>query len=271
MTVNRILFNMELRRNARTLVLWSFIISALIFFTMSLFHSVLEYHQQIIGMAKIVPMAAMKARGFGSINDIFSGLGFYAANNIVYMMLLGSIYAMVLCSTILLKEEYGRTAEFLMSRPISRDEIFMSKLTLAFLNIIFLNLVAGLISLLSLETFKSGDFMIRPFLVFTMYTLLLNLFFGALGFLVAVLIKRARPVTFFCVGLILVFYFLFTISRISGVKGNFGYLSPFKWVNVDVLNPVYGPELWRIAIFLVMIVLLSAGSGFIYRKKDILT
>ena len=30
---------------------------------MSLFHSVLEYHQQIIGMAKIVPMAAMKARG----------------------------------------------------------------------------------------------------------------------------------------------------------------------------------------------------------------
>ena len=144
-------------------------------------------------------------------------------------MLLGSIYAMVLCSTILLKEEYGRTAAFHV-KTHRRDEIFMSKLTLAFLNIIFLNLIAGLINFLSLETFKSGDFMIRPFLVFTMYTLLLNLFFGALGFLVAALIKRARPVTFFCVGLILVFYFLFTISRISGVKGNFGYLSPFKWV-----------------------------------------
>ena len=129
-------------------------------------------------------------------------------------MLLGSIYAMVLCSNILLKEEYGKTAEFLMSRPISRDEIFLSKIALAFLNIIILNFISGLVSLVSLEVFKSGDFMIKPFLVFTLYTLLLNIFFGALGFMVAALMKRARPVTFFCVGLILVCYFLFTISRI---------------------------------------------------------
>ena len=137
--MNSILFKMELRRNARSLFLWSFIISALIFFTMSLFRSVLEYHQQIIGMVKIVPIAAMKARGFGNISDIFSGLGFYAANNTVYMMLLGSVYSMVLCSNILLKEEYGKTAEFLMSRPVSRNEIFLSKMAVAFLNIILLN------------------------------------------------------------------------------------------------------------------------------------
>jgi hypothetical protein len=49
-------------------------------------------------------------------------MGFYAANNIVYMMLLGSIYAIVLSSNILLKEEYDKTAEFLMSRPITRNK-----------------------------------------------------------------------------------------------------------------------------------------------------
>ncbi|MCX6287767.1 MAG: ABC transporter permease subunit [Bacteroidetes bacterium] len=262
---------MEFRRNARSLFLWSFIICALIFFTMSFFHSVLQYQQQIMGMVKLVPMAAMKARGFGNINDIFSGLGFYAANNIVYMMLLGSIYSMVLTSNILLKEEYSKTAEFLMSRPISRNEIFASKMALAFLNVFILNLVAGLVSFISLEVFKSGDFRVQPFLVLTLYTFLLNLFFGALGFVIAALMKRARPVTFFCVGLVLVFYFLFTISRLSGVNGDFGYISPFKWVNVEVLKPGYGPELWRIAVFLGLSACLVLASGFIYRKKDILT
>jgi ABC-2 type transport system permease protein len=238
---------------------------------MSLFRSVLEYHQQIIGMVKIVPIAAMKARGFGNISDIFSGLGFYAANNTVYMMLLGSVYSMVLCSNILLKEEYGKTAEFLMSRPVSRNEIFLSKMAVAFLNIILLNLISGLISLVSLGIFKSGDFRFQPFLVLAMYTFLLNVFFGAFGVMVAALMKRARPVTAFCVGLVLVFYFLFTISRIPGVNGGFGYISPFKWVNVDVLNPSYGLEFWRIALFLGLTALLVFLSGAIYRKKDILT
>jgi len=269
--INTILFRMEFRRNVRSLVLWSAVICALIFFTMSLFRSVLEYQQQIMGMVKIVPMAAMKARGFGNITDIFSGLGFYAANNIVYMMLLGSIYSMVLTSNILLKEEYGKTAEYLMSRPISRDEIFTTKSALACLNVVLLNIIACLVSYISLEVFKSGDFRIQPFMVLTLYTFLLNLLFGALGLLVACLIRRARPVTFFCVGLVLVLYFLFTISRLSGVKGYFGYMSPFKWVNVEVLNPSYGAEFWRIFLFLGLTVLLVILSGFLYRKKDILT
>jgi len=222
-------------------------------------------------MVKLVPIVAMKARGFANINDIFSGLGFYAANNIVYMMLLGSIYSMVLSSNILLKEEYGKTAEFLMSRPISRKEIFASKMMLAFLNVVLLNLAAALVSYISLEIFKSGGFRIQSFLVLTLYTLLLNLFFGALGFIVAVMMKRARPVTFFCVGLVLVMYFLFTISRITGVEGDFGYISPFKWVNVEVVNPSYGLEFWRILIFIGLTTFLVILSGLIYRKKDILT
>jgi len=262
---------MELRRNARSLIIWSVIICALIFFTMSLFRSVLQFQQQIMGMAKIVPMAAMKARGFGNISDIFSGLGFYAANNLVYMMLLGSIYSMVLSSNILLKEEYGKTAEYLMSRPVSRDEIFSSKSALVLLYITFLNIAAAVVGLLSLAIFNSGDHNLRPFLVITLYTFLLNLMFASLGFTVASLVKSARPVTFFCVGLIMVFYFIFTISRITGVNGDFGYISPFKWVNVNVLDPSYGIELWRIGLFALLCLVLILAARFVYKKKDILT
>jgi len=262
---------MEMRRNLRSLVIWSAIIGLLIFFTMSFFRSVLQYQQQIAGMVQLIPAMALKMRGFSNINDLFSVIGFYTANNLIYMMLLGSIFAIVLSSNILLKEEYGKTAEYLMSRPVTRREIFTTKMTLAFLNIILLNLMATLIGFISIMVYKKGSFSIHPFLVISFYTLLLNLVFGALGLFISVLMKRARPITSFCVALVMVLYFLYTISRMSGVDGTFGYLSPFKWVNVDVLSPSYGIEFGRTLAFLGTTLLLILASGLLYRRKDILT
>lgn len=269
--MNSILFYMEMRRNVRSLILWSSVIGVLIFFTMSFFNTVLQYQQQIAGMVQLVPAMVIKMRGFSNITDIFSVLGFYTANNLIYMMLLGSIYAIVLSSNILLKEEYGKTAEYLMSRPVTRREIFTTKLALAFLNISILNFLAALIGFISIMIYKKGPFDLKPFLVISLYTLLLNLLFGALGFFISVMMKRARPVTSSCVGLVLVLYFLYTISRMSGVDGTFGYISPFKWVNVNVLSPSYGIEPWRMTAFIGMSALLILVSGFIYRRKDILT
>ena len=269
--MNSILFKMELRRNRWALSLWTAIIGLLIFLTMSLFHSVLEYQKQIAGMVQIMPAMAMKMRGFSNINDIFSVLGFYTANNLVYMMLLGSIYSITLSANILLKEEYGKTAEYLMSRPLSRMEIFSTKLSLVLVNVFILNLIATLIGFISILIFKKGPFHLQPFLVISLYTLLLNLLFGSLGFFISVMMKRARPITSLCVGLVMVLYFVYTISRMSGVDGTFGYLSPFKWVNIDVLSASYGLEFKRLAAFIIVSALLIAGSAFIFRRKDILT
>ncbi len=268
--INRDLFVLEMRRNLKSLVLWSVVIGALIFFTMSFFRTVVGYQQQISGMFQMVPVMVIKMRGFSNFNDIFSVMGFYTANNIIYMMLIGSIFGTVLSGNILLKEEYGKTAEYLMSRPIMRTEIFLTKITVAFLNIFILNVLAAVISYIAIRIYKNGPFRVEPFLVLTLYTFLLNLLFGAIGLFISVIIKRARPVTFFCVGLVLVFYFINTISKMAGVEGSFGYLSPFKWVDVDVLSPAYGFDMLRITTFILVTALFIAISGFIYRRKDIL-
>lgn len=60
-------------------------------------------------------------------------------------------------------------------------------------------------------------------------------------------------------------------QRCREVDGTFGYISPFKWVNVNVLSPSYSIEPWRIIAFIGMSALLLLVSGFIYRRKDILT
>ena len=269
--MNRILFYMDFRRSLKSLIIWSLVISLLIFFTMSFYRTVIQYQQQITSMIQLIPLAAMKVRGFSNINDIFSVMGFYAANNIVYMMLLGSIFSIVLSSNVLLREEYGKTAEFLMSRPITRNEIFFTKLSLAFTMIFILNLFTTGISLFSIEIFKKSDFKLSVFVILALYTFLLNLLFGSVGFFISVSMKRAKPVTFLCVGIVMIFYFLFSISRIPGINGNFGFISPFKWVNMEVLSPTYSLEFIRLGGFIGIILFFVFLSAFIYRRKDILT
>src|SRR5659263_160051 len=137
--MNKNLFLKEMRRNAMSLLLWIIVITLLISFTMSVYQSFVENRTKVMGMLSLVPKGALQFKGISNVNDLISVLGFYAVNNVIYMMLLGSIFAMVLGSNVLLKEEYNKTAEFLLTKPLTRSEVFFSKLAVLFIHVIILN------------------------------------------------------------------------------------------------------------------------------------
>jgi ABC-2 type transport system permease protein len=269
--MNKYLFRMEFKRNAPSLFIWSAVISLLVFGTMAFFPTFLKNQQQIMGFIQMVPQAAMKARGFANIDDLFSALGFYAANNIVYMMLMGSIFSMVLAANMLLKEEYNKTAEYLLSKPLTRGEIYFTKLAVVLLNIFIINLITSMAGFFGIEVFSTSGFSFKAFIVISLYTLFLNLLFGSAGYFVSLLSRRMKPMTFFSTGLVLVCYFLYTISRITESADKIGYLSPFKYVDIRVLQEDYHLESWRVLYLLGISLLFITGGYFIYRRKDILT
>ena len=49
-----------------------------------------------------------------------------------------------------------------------------------------------------------------------------------------------------------------------------GWLSPFKWMDLKVTVPEYGLTWWRVVLFGVLIVGCFLSSLIVYRKKDIL-
>jgi len=267
--MNKNLFLKELRKNALSLILWTIVISLLIIVTMSVYRTFFENQSKIMGMMSLVPKSALQFKGISNINDIVSVLGFYSVNNIIYMMLLGSIFAIVLSSNILLKEEYNKTAEYLMTRPITRSEIFFSKLSVVVLHIFILNFVTSLIGLISMELVKKGTFNVNAFFILCVYTFLLNLLFGAIGLFMSTLVKRAKPITTLSIGLVLIFYFINTISKITVSISKIGYLSPFKYANVDAINPNYSLNPWNLLYFVGLTVLLTGISYRLYLRKDI--
>ena len=139
--MNRNLFLFELRRNMPGWLVWTLAITLLIAVTMSVYPTFMENQSKVFGMMKLVPKGALQFKGISNLNDLLSILGFYAMNNVIYMLVLGSISAAVISSNILLKEEYGKTAEYLLTRPLTRSEIFLSKLAVMLLYVFLLNLV----------------------------------------------------------------------------------------------------------------------------------
>lgn len=269
--MNRNLFLKEIRRNAFSLMIWIVIITLLIVLTMSIYHTFLENQSKIVGMLSIIPKGALQFKGISNFDDLLSVLGFYAANNVIYMMVLGSIFSIVLSSNILLKEEYDKTAEYLLTRPLTRSDIFLSKLAVLYINVFMLNLVTSLAGFICMELVKKGTFSIRSFLILSLYTLLLNLLFGAIGLFLSTLVKRAKPITTFSIGLVLIFYFIYTLSKITVSAAKIGYLSPFRFANVDAINPAYAINLWHLAYFIGISLLLTGLSYRFYKRKDIYT
>lgn len=267
--MNRNLFMMELKRNAPALFFWSLIICLLIVLTMMIYPTFLANQSKIMGMLTIVPKGALQFKGISNFDDMLSVLGFYSVNNVIYMMVLGSIFGIVLSSGILLREEYNRTAEYLLTRPVTRSEVFLSKGAVVLLWIVILNTLTTIAGFISMEIVKSGPYNVGSFLVLSLNTMLLNILFGAVGLFISVLVKRARPVTSFSIALVLVFYFIYTISKISQDVSFLGYVSPFRYVGIDVLSSSHRLDPWHLSYFLGLTILLGFVSWRIYRRKDI--
>lgn len=267
--MNRNLFLMEMRRNLFSLLLWMIIISLLISVTMSVYRTFVDNQSKIVGMMSLVPKGALQFKGISNFNDLLSVLGFYSANNVIYMMVLGSIFAIVLSSNILLKEEYDKTAEFLLTRPVTRGEVFFSKLSVVFIHVLLLNLITTLTGFICMELVKNSPFSIRAFLILSLYTLLLNILFGAIGLFLSTLVKRPKPITTFSIGLVLIFYFIYTLSKITESAAKIGYLSPFKYVSMDAINPAYKLDFWHLLYFISISSVLTGLSYRLYTRKDI--
>lgn len=267
--MNSNLFFRELRSNALTLLIWTVVITALTALTMSFYGVFLENNQKILAMISILPEGTLQFKGISDVDDLFSVLGFYSANNVIYMLVLGSIYSIVLSSTILLREEYNKTAEFLLAWPLTRGEIFFSKAAVVFLNVLVINVVTAIAGYITLEIVKREPFSTNAFLVMSLYTLMLNLFFATLGLFMSTLVKRAKPITTLSIGLVLILYFIFTISNITESLSAIGYVSPYKFVNLDTLNPNYGIEFISVLYFAGLTLLLTMTSFRFYRRKDI--
>jgi ABC-2 type transport system permease protein len=104
---------------------------------------------EFMKMMEALPKGLQAVFGLNTL-DITSIIGYYGILYL-YLILIVSIHAAMIGSNIINKEEKDKTAEFLMAKPVSRDYIVTYKLLASLVNIIILNLVSLISSLVILN------------------------------------------------------------------------------------------------------------------------
>ena len=176
----------------------------------------------------------------------------------------------ILVDRLLAIEEQNKTAEFLLSRPLSRNTIVASKLIVYSIYVIGFNILVYLMGLISCGFASDWDYSILNYSILHVYGMMFCLFAGYLGFLISVYMKKARSNMMVGIAIVMGSYVFDMILRITDQVQFLSYLTPFKYINIDVISPDYQLEVWRILVLFVASVLLVTLSFLRYRRKDIL-
>jgi ABC-2 type transport system permease protein len=198
-------------------------------------------------------------------------LGLFVTYNFMFGVLLGGIFSGVLGAKVLHKEQALGTAEFLLAKPLSRVQIAFTKLfaCVSIVTVFSILVTLGGYALLSL--FATRPFSVGAYWIISTYSFLFSLGMAGLGFLVSLLAKRSKSMAGPAAGMVLGLYLLDMVAKISDQISAIGWISPFKWIDIEVLRPGYSFE-WERALAFLVLALLGFGLGtIVYRRKDILS
>ena len=121
------LFVREFKNNLKGTVITSLIVVLYTAFSLLIYSSMQENISKIKEFYYIMPESFQEAFNF-HINQWDNVLGFYVTYFVYFVPIITGCYSIILGTRILSKEEQNKTAEFLLSRPLSRNQIISSKL-----------------------------------------------------------------------------------------------------------------------------------------------
>lgn len=259
-------FRRELRAYRNSTIIWAISLSLLVVAFLSLFPSFSKDVEVSKKILENLPPMVRSAIGL-SADSFFSIYGFMSYL-FTFVMLAGAVQAMNIGVGILSKEESGKTADFLLTKPISRSKVITNKLMASFWLIIVTNIVFCSVALVMAKIVSTEDFKVDLFLLISAKLILVQIFFLALGFLVSVLMPKIKSAIAVSLPTVFSFFIVGTLGVILG-NDSVKYISPFKFYDSDyiIANNYYDVKF--LLIELAFVVAAIVISYVIYIKKDI--
>jgi ABC-2 type transport system permease protein len=265
--MNTNIFAHELRARLKSVIIWSLGLAFLILFFFSFFSVFAEQAALMNEFLARYPQELRVAFGLDNM-DLASVLGFFSFIFLFAQLCLAiqaSNYGFGLVSI----EESELTADFLLSKPVSRTQVLTSKLLAALACLAITSLVVWLCSFLAITLFsEAGAYEPRTLFLLLFSTLIFQLFFLGVGLLVSLLVRRVRSVTPYALGLA---FGAYVLSAFSGVFGDVAleYLTPFKHFDAAAIakQGVYDTPL--VLLNIAVSVIAVAISYWRYQRRDI--
>ena len=260
------IFARELKANFKSLLIWSGIIVVFVIMGVSKF-SAFASDPSTLKILEDLPQALLDVFQMNAFN-LGTVTGFYGIMY-SYFGLIAALFAVMLGSDIISKEERDKTVEFSLTLPIQRHQLITGKLLAAVVNCIVLMLVIWGASLAFTASFNP-DQAFYTFLSLIILTLfIVQMIFLALGILLGCAMKEYKQASSLAVALLMGTYFISIIAGLSKNLAFLKYFSPFKYFNpLTLLNESKIDPLF-VLLSLGIIAASLIGAYFTYARRDL--
>lgn len=261
------IFRHELKQNRNATVAWTLALVAVAAMYISIFQTIAD-SPEIADIMKNFPSAFKKT--FGLTEDfltVFPGLYAVVLN---LVLLAGSVQAMNLGTGITSKEVRDKTADFLLTRPVSRSSVMRQKLLSVLLLILATNAVFMVADWGLIQYFVEDPFRFRTFIVSTLSLFLVQLFFLAFGFMLGAVLPRIKSVIAVSLPVVFGFYVLGLFDTIVG-REKIKFMTPFKFFDLRLLTAGQGYEKLMLLYLAALVIVALATSFVVFQRKDIHT
>jgi ABC-2 type transport system permease protein len=260
------LLRKELKDNLKSFIIWTTIITLFTVMMIAAYPSFSDDIDAVNDMIKGLPEGLLKAFNMDKIT-FDTAIGYFATEGYMFVSILGGCFAAITASSIISKEESDKTAEFLLTKPITRNKVVTHKIITTLIYITSLNVIISLITLIGFNLINDFDF--TKWLLISVGPLLLCYTFAAISFLLSCFIVKSRKVMTASLALVLGTYMLNIIAKLTDTLSFLKYLSPFEYVDANYLIIDEIIPLKYIIIMIVIITTCTALTYKLYNKKDI--
>lgn len=266
MEISMNILRRELKANRKALIIWSVCMFLLILSGMSKYTAYSSGTTNVDVFSKM-PKTLKALLGMGSL-EVTVMSGFYALM-FSYIELTAAIHAALLGNGILAKEERDKTTEFIIVKPVSRASIITQKLIAALINIVILNLVSLLSSIISVNAINKGKDITGEIIVFHLSMILVQLIFLTFGALLATILRKAKASGAVVSGILLGAYVISKVTDLTDRLNVLNIFSPFKYFSYEKIAVGGGLNLIAAVLSVLLAILFSGLCYQFYGKRDL--
>ena len=258
------IFKNELKFSRISLLIWSLsiglLISTCVFMYPSMKSEMDSVNKLFSSMGSFSSAFGMDKLNFGTL------IGFYAVEGGSILGIGGAFFAAVTAIGALMNEERNRTAEFLMTHPVSRARVITEKLLVVLAQITILNLIALILTIASVfligETMAWKDFLLINLSFYLMQIEIAGICFGISAFIT----KAGAGIG---IGLAAVMYMLNILSNISNDAKALKYITAFGYTDGSEIINNGGLEIRYLLVGMVFCIAGIVVAYIKYTKKDL--
>lgn len=260
------IFVRELKANLKSLLVWSAIIALLIVMAVSKF-SAFASDPATLKILDDLPKAVLDVFQMNTFN-MTTIVGLYGIMY-VYFALMAGLFAVMLGSDIISKEERDKTVEFSLTLPVARHQVITGKLLAAVVHCIAFELAIGVFSLIFTATYSPDGAFYRFLALILVALFVTQMVFLAIGILLGAALKQYKQASSIAVAVLMITYIFSILMDLEKNLNFLRYFTPFKYFNLLTLLNESKFEPFYLVLSLLIVAASLGAAYWAYARRDL--